>query len=41
MCPLKRLGGPKDVAYIVAFLTIEAGQWTNGRTLTFGGGEAI
>ena len=38
MMPLKRVGNPLDVAYVVAFLCGEEGRWMNGQTLTIGGG---
>ena len=38
--PMKRLGEPKDVAHVIAFLSSEAGQWLNGQTLIIRGGAA-
>jgi len=37
---MKRLGEPKDVAHVIAFLSSEAGQWLNGQTLIIRGGAA-
>ncbi|PNS11128.1 3-ketoacyl-ACP reductase [Mixta theicola] len=36
--PFKRLGTPKDVAEVVAFLLSEAGSWITGQTITVDGG---
>jgi 3-oxoacyl-[acyl-carrier protein] reductase len=36
--PLERLGTPKDIAQVVAFLTSPAGHWVNGQVLRANGG---
>ncbi len=36
--PLERLGTPKDIARVVAFLTSEEGHWVNGQILRANGG---
>jgi 3-oxoacyl-[acyl-carrier protein] reductase len=36
--PLERLGQPKDIADVVAFLASPAGSWINGQTLRANGG---
>jgi 3-oxoacyl-[acyl-carrier protein] reductase len=36
--PLERLGQPKDVANVVAFLVSEEGGWVNGQTVRVNGG---
>ncbi len=39
--PLKRLGGPDDVAGAVAYLLSEDADWVTGRTLTLDGGVSL
>lgn len=36
--PFKRLGQPRDVADVVAFLTSDAGRWITGQTIAVDGG---
>ncbi|MFJ4200155.1 SDR family oxidoreductase [Streptomyces sviceus] len=36
--PLERLGTPRDIAQVVAFLTSPAGHWVNGQVLRANGG---
>jgi 3-oxoacyl-[acyl-carrier protein] reductase len=38
VAPLERLGQPKDIAEVVAFLASPAGSWINGQTLRANGG---
>lgn len=38
MAPLERLGQPKDIADVVAFLASPEGSWINGQTLRANGG---
>jgi 3-oxoacyl-[acyl-carrier protein] reductase len=40
MCPLKRLGRPRDIARVVAFLAGPEGGWINGQILLANGGIA-
>ena len=39
--PLKRLGTPKDIADVVAFLVSDEGGWITGGTIQAGGGVVI
>jgi len=39
--PLKRLGTPKDIADVVAFLVSDEGGWITGDTVQAGGGVAM
>lgn len=36
--PLQRLGAPRDIADVVAFLVSRSGHWVNGQTLRANGG---
>ena len=38
MIPLKRMGGPKDVAAVVAFLASEAASYITGQVVSVDGG---
>ncbi|ALC25061.1 short-chain dehydrogenase [Streptomyces pristinaespiralis] len=38
MTALDRLGGPDDVAEVVAFLASDAARWITGQTLDASGG---
>lgn len=38
LTPLKRLGHPKDIADVVAFIVSEDAQWLTGQTIQAGGG---
>ncbi len=38
LTPLKRLGAPKDIADVVAFLVSEEARWLTGQTIQAGGG---
>ena len=39
--PLKRLGTPKDIADVVAFIVSEEGGWVTGDTIQAGGGVVM
>ena len=39
--PLKRLGTPKDIADVIAFLVSDEGGWITGGTIQAGGGVVI
>ena len=38
MSPLKRLGAPKDIADVVAFVVSEEARWLTGQNIHAGGG---
>ncbi len=38
LTPLKRIGAPKDIADVVAFLVSEEARWLTGQTIQAGGG---
>ncbi len=38
LCPLKRLGLPKDIADVVAFIVSEEARWLTGQNIHAGGG---
>jgi 3-oxoacyl-[acyl-carrier protein] reductase len=38
LTPLKRLGAPKDIADVVAFIVSEEARWLTGQTIQVGGG---
>lgn len=38
MSPLKRLGVPKDIADVVAFVVSEEARWLTGQNIHDGGG---
>ncbi|MGE8943666.1 SDR family oxidoreductase [Leptospira interrogans] len=38
MTPLRRLGQPKDIAGVIAFLVSNDGRWINGQTIRANGG---
>ena len=38
MAPLERLGAPKDIANVVAFLCSEDGIWIDGQVIRANGG---
>lgn len=38
MSPLKRLGLPKDIADVVAFVVSEEARWLTGQNIHAGGG---
>jgi 3-oxoacyl-[acyl-carrier protein] reductase len=38
LTPLKRLGSPKDIADVVAFIVSEEARWLTGQTIQAGGG---
>jgi 3-oxoacyl-[acyl-carrier protein] reductase len=40
-CPLGRLGAPKDIADVVAFLVSEEARWVTGQTIQAGGGMVM
>ncbi|MFE1962497.1 SDR family oxidoreductase [Streptomyces sp. NPDC059479] len=39
LTPLGRLGEPRDIADVVAFLTSDEGRWITGQTIHAGGGQ--
>lgn len=41
MSPLKRLGTPRDIADVVAFLVSDEGRWLTGQTLHASGGVVM
>jgi len=41
MSPLKRLGTPKDIADVVAFIVSEEARWLTGQNIHAGGGVAM
>ena len=38
LSPMKRLGVPKDIADVVAFIVSEEARWITGQTIQAGGG---
>ena len=38
LTPMKRLGVPKDIADVVAFIVSEEARWLTGQTIQVGGG---
>ena len=38
LSPMKRLGAPKDIADVVAFIVSEEARWLTGQTIQVGGG---
>ena len=38
MSPFNRIGDPKDIADIVAFLASDSGRWLTGQNIGAGGG---
>jgi 3-oxoacyl-[acyl-carrier protein] reductase len=41
LSPMKRLGVPKDIADVVAFIVSEEARWLTGQTIQAGGGIAM
>lgn len=41
LSPMKRLGVPKDIADVVAFIVSEEARWITGQTIQAGGGIAM
>jgi len=41
MSPLKRVGMPKDIADVVAFVVSEEARWLTGQNIHAGGGVVI
>jgi 3-oxoacyl-[acyl-carrier protein] reductase len=41
LTPMKRLGSPKDIADVVAFIVSEEARWLTGQTIQVGGGVVM
>jgi len=41
MSPLKRLGTPKDIADVVAFVVTDQARWITGQTIHASGGMVM